>query len=113
VLTGRFVFQVCKQMLSERPSCHVAAPAPPLRPPSVRLLQPCFTKLLHVTAPQYLGWGVAATATPLVMLLAGGTFFWTSVLARVGGAAANLAAAGATAGAVTQASVLGTELALL
>lgn len=56
---------------------------------------------------QYLGWGVAATATPLVMLLAGGTFFWTSMLARVGGAAASLAAAGATAGAVTQASGLG------
>lgn len=54
---------------------------------------------------QYLGWGVAATATPLVMLLAGGTFFWTSVLARVGGAAANLAAAGATAGAVTQVEI--------
>lgn len=52
---------------------------------------------------QYLGWGVAATATPVVMLLAGGTFFGTSVLSRVGtSAAAGLAAAGATAGAVTQ-----------
>jgi len=38
-----------------------------------------------------------------VMLLAGGTFFGTSILSRVGtGAAAGLAAAGATAGAVTQ-----------
>jgi hypothetical protein len=67
-------------------------------------------KVLHVFAAQYLGWGVAATATPLVMLLAGGTFFWTSMLARVGGAAASLAAAGATAGAVTQASRMGPSL---
>ena len=67
-------------------------------------------KVLHVFAAQYLGWGVAATATPLVMLLAGGTFFWTSMLARVGGAAASLAAAGATAGAVTQARSMGPSL---
>lgn len=53
---------------------------------------------------QYLGWNVAATATPVVMLLAGGTFFGTSVMARLGsGSAAALATAGATAGAVTQA----------
>lgn len=52
---------------------------------------------------QYLGWNVAATATPVVMLLAGGTFFGTSIMARLGtGSAATLAAAGATAGAVTQ-----------
>lgn len=52
---------------------------------------------------QYLGWTVAATATPVVMLLAGGAFFGTSIMARLGtGSAAALATAGATAGAVTQ-----------
>lgn len=59
---------------------------------------------------QYLGWNVAATATPVVMLLAGGTFFGTSIMARLGtGSAAALATAGATAGAVTQVGLTGSE----
>lgn len=56
---------------------------------------------------QYLGWGFAAAATPAVMLLSGAAFFGFSLASQfpswklsLGGM--NLAAAGATAGAVTQ-----------
>eukprot|EP00873_Tetraselmis_striata_P001273 jgi/Tetstr1/421537/TSEL_012484.t1 len=55
---------------------------------------------------QYLGWGAAAAATPVVMLLSGAAFFGLSLAAQfgldVGIAPVALAAAGATAGAVTQ-----------
>ena len=58
---------------------------------------------------QYLGWKVAALATPSIMLLTGGAFFGLSLAASMGGSSLavgqfNLAAAGALAGAVTQAS---------
>ncbi len=52
---------------------------------------------------QYLGWGFAAAATPTVMLLTGGAFFALSVAAHLSPGALQLAAAGVTAGAVTQA----------
>ena len=52
---------------------------------------------------QYLGWGFAAAATPSVMLLTGGAFFALSIAARLSPGAAQLAAAGVTAGAITQA----------
>lgn len=57
---------------------------------------------------QFLGWGVAAAATPSVMLLAGGAFFFLSLAANQGISVAGLnpatmALAGALAGAVTQA----------
>lgn len=52
---------------------------------------------------QYLGWKVAALATPAVMLLTGGAFFGLSLSGVVSGSSQrNLAAAGALAGAVTQ-----------
>lgn len=56
---------------------------------------------------QYLGWKIAALATPVVMLLTGGAFFGLSLTASAGGSVltpgtANVAAAGALAGAVTQ-----------
>ena len=52
---------------------------------------------------QYLGWGFAAAATPTVMLLTGGAFFGLSIAARLSPGAVQLAAAGVTAGAITQA----------
>ena len=52
---------------------------------------------------QYLGWGFAAAATPAVMLLTGGAFFGLSIAARLSPGAVQLAAAGVTAGAITQA----------
>eukprot|EP00193_Tetraselmis_chui_P017386 CAMPEP_0177784230 /NCGR_PEP_ID=MMETSP0491_2-20121128/19569_1 /TAXON_ID=63592 /ORGANISM="Tetraselmis chuii, Strain PLY429" /LENGTH=651 /DNA_ID=CAMNT_0019304941 /DNA_START=222 /DNA_END=2178 /DNA_ORIENTATION=- len=55
---------------------------------------------------QYLGWGAAAAATPVVMLLSGAAFFGLSLAAQfgldIGIAPVALAAAGVTAGAVTQ-----------
>lgn len=56
---------------------------------------------------QYLGWRVAALATPVIMFLSGSAFFGLSISARLGGSKLasgefNLAAAGALAGAVTQ-----------
>ena len=55
---------------------------------------------------QYLGWGVAAVATPLVMAITGSAFFGMSLAAQYGTALTfgpySLAAAGVMAGAVTQ-----------
>ena len=56
---------------------------------------------------QYLGWRVAAMATPVIMLLTGGAFFGLSLAATAGGSSLavghfNMASAGALAGAVTQ-----------
>lgn len=55
---------------------------------------------------QYLGWGVAAVATPIVMALTGTAFFGMSLASQFGLATHlgpwNLAAAGVMAGAVTQ-----------
>lgn len=56
---------------------------------------------------QYLGWQVAAMATPIVMFLSGGAFFGLSLAAVSGGSSLtagslNMASAGALAGAVTQ-----------
>lgn len=56
---------------------------------------------------QYLGWGVAAAATPAVMLAAGAAFFGMSIAANMGISVAGLgpaamAVSGAVAGAVTQ-----------
>lgn len=56
---------------------------------------------------QYLGWQVAAMATPLVMFLTGGAFFGLSLAGISGGSSLssgslNMASAGALAGAVTQ-----------
>ncbi len=56
---------------------------------------------------QYLGWQVAAMATPAVMFLTGGAFFGLSIAATSGGSSLasgqfNMASAGALAGAVTQ-----------
>jgi len=54
---------------------------------------------------QYLGWGVAASTTPLMMGVAGAVFFGATLLAgspAVGSHAATLAAVGAVAGVVTQ-----------
>lgn len=59
---------------------------------------------------QYLGWGVAAVATPVVMALSGTAFFGMSLASQFGLATQfgpyNLAAAGVMAGAVTQVSGL-------
>ena len=56
---------------------------------------------------QYLGWGVAAAATPCIMALTGSAFFGMSLAAQFGTHMSfgpySLAAAGAVAGAVTQA----------
>lgn len=55
---------------------------------------------------QYLGWGVAAAATPLVMAITGSAFFGMSLAAQYGTSLTfgpySLAAAGVMAGAVTQ-----------
>ena len=55
---------------------------------------------------QYLGWGAAAIATPIVMALSGTAFFGMSLAAQFGVASHvgpySLAAAGVMAGAVTQ-----------
>lgn len=56
---------------------------------------------------QYLGWGAAASATPLAMLVAGGGFFFMSLAAAAGVSIGGLdpaamALAGVAAGAVTQ-----------
>jgi hypothetical protein len=55
---------------------------------------------------QYLGWGVAASVTPVVMGVAGAVFFGTSVMGGMPGLpeglAATLLSAGAVAGVVTQ-----------
>ena len=56
---------------------------------------------------QYLGWQVAAMATPAIMFLTGGAFFGLSIAATSGGSILanghfNAASAGALAGAVTQ-----------
>lgn len=56
---------------------------------------------------QYLGWGIAAAATPGVMFCAGGAFFGLSLAANQGISVAGMdpaamAVAGAFAGAVTQ-----------
>jgi ATP:ADP antiporter, AAA family len=56
---------------------------------------------------QYLGWKVAALATPTVMLVSGAGFFGLSIAASAGGSTLaagtlNLASLGALAGAVTQ-----------
>jgi AAA family ATP:ADP antiporter len=58
---------------------------------------------------QFLGWRVAAMATPAVMFVTGGAFFGLSIAATMGGSSLtvghfNMASAGAIAGAVTQAS---------
>lgn len=57
---------------------------------------------------QYLGWGVAAAATPVVMAITGSAFFGMSLAAQYGTALTfgpySLAAAGVMAGAVTQAT---------
>ena len=58
---------------------------------------------------QYLGWGVAAAATPAVMAIAGSAFFGMSLAAQYGSGLTfgpySLAAAGVMAGAVTQVSL--------
>ena len=64
---------------------------------------------------QFLGWKVAALATPAVMLLTGGAFFGLSLAATAGGSTLatgtfNLAAAGALAGAVTQVARCGCNI---
>ena len=55
---------------------------------------------------QYLGWGVAAAATPVVMAITGSAFFGMSLAAQYGTSLTfgpySLAAAGVMAGAVTQ-----------
>lgn len=56
---------------------------------------------------QFLGWRVAALATPAVMLVAGAAFFGLSIFASAGGSTLaagtlNLASLGALAGAITQ-----------
>ena len=55
---------------------------------------------------QYLGWGVAASVTPVVMGIAGAVFFGASVMGGMPGlpegVAASLLGAGAVAGVVTQ-----------
>lgn len=56
---------------------------------------------------QYLGWRVAAMATPAIMFVTGGAFFGLSIAATAGGSSLavghfNMASAGALAGAVTQ-----------
>lgn len=55
---------------------------------------------------QYLGWGVAAAATPVVMAITGSAFFGLSLAAQYGTSLTfgpySLAAAGVMAGAVTQ-----------
>eukprot|EP00884_Botryococcus_braunii_P005587 jgi/Botrbrau1/15029/Bobra.320_2s0006.3 len=56
---------------------------------------------------QFLGWRVAALATPTVMLVAGAAFFGLSIFASAGGSTLaagtmNLASLGALAGAITQ-----------
>ena len=57
---------------------------------------------------QYLGWGVAAAATPAVMAITGSAFFGMSLAAQYGTGLTfgpySLAAAGVMAGAVTQVS---------
>lgn len=57
---------------------------------------------------QYLGWGVAAAATPVIMAITGSAFFGMSLAAQYGTALTfgpySLAAAGVVAGAVTQVS---------
>ncbi|CAD7698815.1 unnamed protein product [Ostreobium quekettii] len=53
---------------------------------------------------QYLGWGTAALATPVVLLLAGGVFFGSSLLSVAGGASLAVAKFGAMAGNLTQVS---------
>ena len=58
---------------------------------------------------QFLGWRVAAMATPAVMLVSGGAFFGLSLAGTAGGSTLavghlNMASAGAFAGAVTQVS---------
>lgn len=56
---------------------------------------------------QYLGWGAAASATPVAMLLSGGAFFFLSLAANQGISVAGMdpvamAFAGVAAGAITQ-----------
>lgn len=55
---------------------------------------------------QYLGWGVAAAATPVIMAITGSAFFGLSLAGQYGTALTlgpySLAAAGVVAGAVTQ-----------
>ena len=55
---------------------------------------------------QYLGWGVAAAATPVIMAITGSAFFGMSLAGQYGTALTigpySLAAAGVVAGAVTQ-----------
>jgi len=51
---------------------------------------------------QYLGWGTAALATPVVMLLTGGVFFCSSFLFNMTSASLALAKFGALAGNITQ-----------
>ncbi len=57
---------------------------------------------------QHLGWGVAATVSPVVMGITGAAFFGCSLLAQAPGLTATtaiaVAAAGTTAGVVTQVS---------
>ena len=58
---------------------------------------------------QYLGWGVAAAATPCIMAITGSAFFGMSLAAQFGMdftlGPYSLAAAGVMAGAVTQVSL--------
>lgn len=51
---------------------------------------------------QYLGWGTAALATPVVMLVTGGVFFSSALFCNVMGAGLALAKFGALAGNITQ-----------
>lgn len=51
---------------------------------------------------QYLGWGVAAAATPIVMLATGSVFFALSIMYNTGTASVALATLGAVAGNITQ-----------
>lgn len=56
---------------------------------------------------QYLGWKIAALATPAIMFITGGAFFGLSLAASMGATGVifggvNLATGGALAGAVTQ-----------
>lgn len=112
MLTGRFVFQVFPTFSCFLTAAHLHLCCCAIlielwigQSLETALWLPHLTTIIRsvLAVLQHLGWGVAATVTPVVMLLAGGTFFGTSILSRVGtGAAAGLAAAGATAGAVTQ-----------
>ena len=62
---------------------------------------------------QYLGWGVAAAATPCIMAITGSAFFGMSLAAQFGMEFTlgpySLAAAGVMAGAVTQVSLTRTS----